>query len=574
MHPGYYMVGDNVDLRTHVRHHRLNHGDLDAHMFQTAAYINRVPGNHLDPAHSTRDIQEALFSTAIPSKDDHVKLMSALASHVANTWAKYLKPFEGCHAPMRTHEFIELTKKKTERVSLGVLNKCENKNDEMLDIVKHVHGHVPGNQESEEHMELPIKTAFEGDYLTFERTKVAQTSKRNGRTPSTQLKGILARTAEFHNQAELMKAIWHHLYNQDSAVEKGTLFNAKSQLGATQVGSEPFKDFYASADLLDRFTISYIVSGGMKHFGMSTRLGDITENVPKGGISYEFLWEQALTFVKEFCHLKVFDTDADAPRSLKLECKYCGKQFKSKKSALISHELKAHGHEITEEVIDEEEQDYIYNYTCVSLMLCLIRWEHNDAIKHADGEMILLVDKFLTLIYKISQCPKYAFAMLETQCQVSILLSPRDAFLFKWNRTVNHRGEENTNFPNDQDLEHQNAVFKNEAKTYRGKFTERTRKRVSQSAQATEDIVKNYDRVTHVFRPSGKHSLPDWSDDIEKLVNGMVPLDLFSCKPHLKRRRSLTTPNRNVLFGLKVTPLKEWLKNSFQQYSRKHYYKY
>jgi hypothetical protein len=86
------------------------------------------------------------------------------------------------------------------------------------------------------------------------------------------------------------------------------------------------------------------------------------------------------------------------------------------------HEIKEHGHRM----LDEENEDgiypdFIYNYTCVALTLCLLRWEHNDAIALGDGNMILLVEKCLTLIYRISNCPKYAHAMLETQCQVSIL---------------------------------------------------------------------------------------------------------------------------------------------------------
>lgn len=86
------------------------------------------------------------------------------------------------------------------------------------------------------------------------------------------------------------------------------------------------------------------------------------------------------------------------------------------------------------------------------MSLGLLRLEHNDAIAMGDGDRILQADKQLTLIYKVSGCPKYAYGMLETQAQANILLSERDAYLLKWNRTVNHRGQINTNFPNDKDL--------------------------------------------------------------------------------------------------------------------------
>ena len=82
----------------------------------------------------------------------------------------------------------------------------------MLDICEATHAWVPGHQDAEEPDEpvQPTRTAFDGDYLTFERIKGAQTSKRNGRTPSKQLKGLIPRTAEFHNQAELMKVSFYY----------------------------------------------------------------------------------------------------------------------------------------------------------------------------------------------------------------------------------------------------------------------------------------------------------------------------------------------------------------------------
>ena len=39
------------------------------------------------------------------------------------------------------------------------------------------------------------------DYLTFERDKQAQSSKRNGGTPSKRLEGLVPNMLEFHNQA-------------------------------------------------------------------------------------------------------------------------------------------------------------------------------------------------------------------------------------------------------------------------------------------------------------------------------------------------------------------------------------
>jgi hypothetical protein len=445
----------------------------------------------------------------------------------------------------------------------------------MLDICEVTHTYVPGHQDSDEDPVQPTRTAFEGDYLTFERIKSSQTSIRNGRTPSKQLKGLLARTAEFHNQGELMKAMWYHLYDKSTASDIGTLYNVKSQLGDSHVEDEPFKDYYASADLRDRYTIAYLVTGGLAFFGMGTWDSDIENNQPEGEVISDYLMECAQQFVEEFVRIKMIDPDAHAPRSLQLNCSYCHKEFKSRVSALVAHEMKVHGHSAAPLEV-EEDQDHTYNYTCVSITLCLLRWEHNHAIRHGDGDRIILVDKFLTLIDKVSHCPKYAFAMLETLSQVNILLSPRDAYLHTWNRVVNHKGKMDTNFPNDQNLEHQNRVFKNEARTYRGTLTDQTLKRVSQSAQATDAICKNFDYGTRICRQSGTHPAPDWTDDIAKLVKSLSAMDLFTNKPGQRRPRkgAIQTAHADILHSVQDNVLKTWIKSCFKKFGRKHFYKY
>ena len=50
----------------------------------------------------------------------------------------------------------------------------------MVDILEYAHKFVPEDTNGE-----PIRTFFEGDYLTFvERSNVVQTSKQNGLTSS------------------------------------------------------------------------------------------------------------------------------------------------------------------------------------------------------------------------------------------------------------------------------------------------------------------------------------------------------------------------------------------------------
>ena len=82
------------------------------------------------------------------------------------------------------------------------MKRNEQYNDQMVDILEYAHQWVPGH--SLEESSAPVRCGFDGDYLTFERAKEAQSSKRNSRTPSRRLWGLISRLSEFHNQAELL----------------------------------------------------------------------------------------------------------------------------------------------------------------------------------------------------------------------------------------------------------------------------------------------------------------------------------------------------------------------------------
>jgi hypothetical protein len=77
----------------------------------------------------------------------------------------------------------------------------------MTDIYEFIHQYVPGHSEDDDKEAKPVQTLSGGDYLTFERHKQAQSGKRNGRTPSKRLEGLVAKMEEFHNQAELLQVI-------------------------------------------------------------------------------------------------------------------------------------------------------------------------------------------------------------------------------------------------------------------------------------------------------------------------------------------------------------------------------
>lgn len=119
MHPGFYFVGDNVDLRTQVRQMTIKNQAKDFHMYNLCAYLNRVSGNHLNNTSPKGDISSVLFSEFIPGEELHTKLINEFAFLVAHEWCTrivWLRPFKSTLPKYIHHPYMKEMTQKTQRV--------------------------------------------------------------------------------------------------------------------------------------------------------------------------------------------------------------------------------------------------------------------------------------------------------------------------------------------------------------------------------------------------------------------------------------------------------------------------
>ena len=119
MHPGYYFVGDNVDMRTSVRQMTLKNQSKDQHMYQMCAYQNRVSGNTLDNSHPKGNVKTVPFDTLVPSEMDINDLVEDLSFIVAREWCNFipfLEPFQTVLPKYIDHPYLRETRQKTKRV--------------------------------------------------------------------------------------------------------------------------------------------------------------------------------------------------------------------------------------------------------------------------------------------------------------------------------------------------------------------------------------------------------------------------------------------------------------------------
>ncbi|XP_070546984.1 uncharacterized protein [Ptychodera flava] len=462
---------------------------------------------------------------------------------------------------------------------MGILGKNEQYVDDMIDIVKHLYQYVPFHEDQLPDKETqPVKVLSGGDYLTFERHKEAQSSKVDGRTPSKRLEGLIPKIEDFHVQAEWQKVIWKHLYSTSSSRDIGTLYAARNALKAHNVSSTPSKDFYASAELLNKFTDAYLVSGALHHFGLkdvnsSPTRNKFEDNPDSKSDVKQYILSEARTFVDNYVMTKVPELTQEQQS---LKCKYCEQEFVQPVS------LKQHEQfhiQFAEDIQPYSTstgtvhftQDKVFNYTHTTLMLCLLRRNHDNAIHMGDGARIVRLYKYFLLFYKVSGCPKYAYATLELLCQTMCLLSERKAYQLTWNRSVNYQGQIDTNHPMDLDIEHDNKSFKNDVTSHRGVITQRIIDRVSRSLDTTDRIVRNYNAISKVHHPSGKHTSKNTEGDVLILVKQFEDLKLYD---FIAGRQHSAFPNinGNPLKNLKMTDFKQWIKKCCMKFSKKHYY--
>ena len=377
----------------------------------------------------------------------------------------------------------------------------------------------------------------------------------------------------------LFQVMFKHLYSTAPAglADIGTLFAARNAIQARQVSKDPKANFYATADLLLKFTEAHLIAGAMSYFSMANQDDTPKQNSYEGDRTDK---AAVKTYIKEvlegFVSQHVLpDMSTVAPPPSSHHCDMCGRTF-VRAGNLHRHKRIVHHMPEGEAVGPAEgtcEPDYLYNYTKCCLTLGLIKMNQDNAIKYGDGARLVRLYKLMYLYYKVSNCPKYAYGTLELLVQTKCLLSPRLAHRLVWNRFANNRGLLNTNLPLDLDVEHHNKQFKADIHTFRGELSEKTIDRVSKSLDTTDAIVKTYAKHTDVSLPSGRHTDVDFSSDVALLAAQYHEAQVFANIPG-RAHSVFQGYNSNPLSDLNMTKFHKWLKESIEKYSTKHYYNY
>ena len=180
-----------------------------------------------------------------------------------------------------------------------------------------------------------------------------------------------------------------------------------------------------------------------------------------------------------------------------------------------------------------EESDDMFNYQCSLMDHGLLYINFTDAVADGDGDRIMRCWKFLLLhFYSDGGSNKCAREALYFQLQQQAILSPRQAYRQRWNRSVSNHGDRGKNVPTDLEVEHDNNSIKEGMKKLGTNLTHAAAvTRVARMLPVARATVLNVSKECNLMERSGKHFVKTTRNDLIRIVNLPIQADAFQETP-------------------------------------------
>ncbi|CAC5417633.1 unnamed protein product [Mytilus coruscus] len=176
------------------------------HWFLLVGLQKRVLNPTLDDTAPISNITSVDNSTFIPNLNDCSKLDQNFMFHIMNVLVKYvgcLKKYKSCLPKFIPHPHLNELSGKSNFAILDMLDKSENKSEDMITILEHIHANfIP--RTDDENPSVIKKKVFGGDVLTNERAYSAQLAMLNGTTDYERLTGVIHRQEGLHRMMNLL----------------------------------------------------------------------------------------------------------------------------------------------------------------------------------------------------------------------------------------------------------------------------------------------------------------------------------------------------------------------------------
>ena len=315
-------------------------------------------------------------------------------------------------------------------------------------------------------------------------------------------------------------------------MEKGTLYQLRNLLDRRNVSKHPKSNVNAAEDFLEAVVIGHILTAVMSHLGMAS-----SNDRPSSSLISHDLW---------------MEDDTERGRILSAISASIVEKYVDLATAFKTQPQKS----------KEKSEGTVYDYACEVISLALLYLDMKDSVREGDGDRIILVWKYLMLLYRASGRKNYAIEALTLLTQYHITLAPNLAEQVKWSRFVNATGLPGHNISCDLHNEHLNRTVKTAIEGLGSNKSKTGITRAGKAIGVLKEVTESYDKEAGVTVPSGKHSRKSMEKDIALITQQLMECDVFD--PETKAtHNSFLHLKTNLIKTLDESALKEWMVERF-----------
>ena len=327
-----------------------------------------------------------------------------------------------------------------------------------------------------------------------------------------------------------MQVIWKRLYKTDSSMDASTLYQLRNLINRRNVISSPENDVNSCEEFLTIILKAHVLAAAMEVLGMSDLNDQPNECIIPPGVTQAAIIESvAEVIISDFVDL---DVDLETHKQ---KCKSEAK---------------------------EKDIDHVREYAKDVLSMGLLYTEFQDAIRDGAGKRVLVVWKFLLLIFRATGHTNYTLEAFTLLCQYYYLFPPRQAEQLLTARFINSSGGASNNIPADLHMEHLNRILKDCVQHLGSNKTPQAIVRASKALQPLSSVIKIFDIIHCIREEKGFHTCTSEKKDLSMLVSQLTSSQVFANKPS-RKHRSFPTLKCNVMRSVNRSRLNKWMHQKF-----------
>jgi L1 cell adhesion molecule like protein len=198
-------------------------------------------------------------------------------------------------------------------------------------------------------------------------------------------------------------------------------------------------------------------------------------------------------------------------------------------------------------------------YSSEVLSLGLLWHNFHDAIREGDGKRLVILWKFLLIVFKASNRTNYSKEAVILLAQYHFLFSERKAQQLLYSRFINIHGRKGTNIPCDLHLEHLNKRLKGVLRNLNSNINIKSIDRAGRSIGIVNEVCNKFEKESSASEEnSGCHRVPPLDKEINLLVESIE--GSFCVKPD--RAHSSFKFKKSLIGNFEKDQLIEWMSNT------------